>query len=237
MINKFAHMAELAYLDEADAAPHYQKMGYKFHTFLDVDGAQCHIVRNDSEMVICFRGTEPTEISDVLADLNAFPDKPYNGHGLVHNGFQNELEKLWNDIQKYVKRYTSKKRDLYICGHSLGAAMATICASRLPQTKHLYTFGSPRVGTRKFVNSIKVPHTRCVNNNDIVTGVPLVLMGYKHHGELVYINYYGKIRKMTRWQRIKDKWRGRVQAWKKGTPFDGAYDHSMTYYCKYTENE
>jgi hypothetical protein len=57
-------------------------------------------------------------------------------------------------------------------------------------------------------------------------------MGFRHRGELHYINYYGNIRKMTTWQIIKDGWRGRFRAWQKREFFDGARDHSMDLYCK-----
>jgi len=39
--------------------------------------------------------------------------------------------------------------------------MATICASRLmhnPKVQCLYTFGSPRVGCKVFVDGLKVKH-------------------------------------------------------------------------------
>ena len=232
-VHQCAEMARIAYLDGKQAKPKFKEMGFTYHKFFDVEGAQCHIVRNKENIVIAFRGTEPTEISDVLADLNAWPDKAWNGNGMVHNGFQNELEKLWPDITAYLEAYP--KQDLYICGHSLGAAMATICASRLPQAKHLFTYGSPRAGTGKFVKSIIVPHTRVVNNNDIVTGVPFWFMGYRHHGPSTYINFYGNVRKLTPWQRIKDKWRGRMDAIRRGAPFDGVVDHDMAWYCKYTK--
>ena len=230
-IGKSSEMAQLAYLDSKEAKKGFKKLGFTSHKLVDIEGAQVHLVRNKESMAVCFRGTEPSEISDILADLKAWPSRS-DSDGWVHSGFKTELDKVWEDVLQYVNKYS--KLDLYICGHSLGAAMATICASRLPQTKHLYTFGSPRVGTCSFIKNLKVPHTRCVNNNDIVTGVPLVLMGYKHHGELVYINYYGNIRKMTYWQRFKDGWRGRGKAFAKGMPFDGAYDHSMVYYVRYT---
>jgi triacylglycerol lipase len=55
--------------------------------------------------------------------------------------------------------------------------MATICAGRcflseidsLPYA--LYTYGSPRVGDKRFVNFVELNHARWVNNNDIVTRV------------------------------------------------------------------
>lgn len=231
---KMAEMAELAYLDEKPARSKYKKLGYTGHKFFENDGAQCHVVWNDEEIVLCFRGTEPSEISDILADLNAWPDRAQAG-GRVHNGFQNELEKLWKDIVDILE--INKDKELYITGHSLGGAMATVAASRLKdEVEALYTYGSPRVGTRKFVKSFSnVLHYRHVNNNDIVTGVPFVLMGYVHHCPPRYINFYGSIRKSTFWQRFKDKMRGRWKALKKGQPFDGAYDHGMNYYCRYTK--
>jgi triacylglycerol lipase len=94
----------------------------------------------------------------------------------------------------------------------------------------LYTYGSPRAGDKAFVKSLDVEHFRCRNNNDLVTKVPFWLMGYRHHGKLVYINYYGNVRRLTPWQRFKDGWRGRFRAWSKFQFFDGAYDHSINEY-------
>ena len=230
--NKFAQMADIAYKDEKEAKKLYKKLGWSSHIFLDNNGAQCHIVWNKDDMAICFRGTEPDELSDILADLNALPKKSMTD-GWVHSGFRGELDKLWSHIEPLTNEYDDKK--LYICGHSLGAAMATICTSRVEEfrkVEELYTYGSPRAGTRSFVKGIKTAHWRFVNNNDIVTTVPLALMGYKHHGTLVYINHYGKIRKMTLWQRIKDKFRG----WRSGL-LDGVADHGMGNYVNYTVKE
>jgi len=237
MLEKCHHMAllaQIAYLDKEEAAPKIKKLGYTSHYFFDDRGAQVHVVWNRSDIVLCFRGTEPKEFSDIKADLNAFPDRAQSG-GWVHNGFQEEVNKVWDEITRVLDKH-GDGRDLYITGHSLGGAMATIAASRLKhKAKALYTYGSPRVGTRSFVKSFNVPHYRHVNNNDVVTKVPFAFLGYKHHGTLRYINYYGNIRKMSTWQRIKDGWRGRVTAFKKKMPFDGAYDHGMNYYVEYTE--
>lgn len=224
--NKFAQMAQHAYLDLNGKIP-YMGMGYIEHRFIEHDGAQCHIVWDKEEIVVCFRGTEPDELSDILADLNAIPRKSMTD-GWVHSGFRGELDKLWNMITNIIDQHKDLK--LYVCGHSLGGAMATLFASRLEdRVEELYTFGSPRVGTFSFVRNMHVKHWRFVNNNDIVARVPLALMGYKHHGHLCYINHYGKIRKMTIWQRIKDRFRG----YRAGV-LDGAKDHSMTNYVNYT---
>ena len=231
--HKMARASEIAYLD--DAMKQYADLGYTGHTFFDIDGAQCHAVWNDDEYALCFRGTEPSEIGDILADLNAIPRGAMT-HGLVHSGFMGELDKLWQNVTEHHGKHKDKK--FYITGHSLGAAMATIATSRFEEftkVESLFTFGSPRAGTRSFVKNIKTPHFRFVNNNDIVTSVPPAFMFYRHHGDLTYINHYGNIRKLTLWQRIKDKWRGRWRAFQKRQPFDGAYDHGMGYYVKHIE--
>jgi|TARA_B110000908_G_scaffold142650_1_gene170956 triacylglycerol lipase len=228
--NKMAQLAEIAYLDSKEAKAHKKKLGYTGHKFFEDDGAQCHAFWNKTEYVLAFRGTEPSELSDLLADLNAIPRGAMT-HGLVHSGFRNECDKLWSVIAKH--QLTHENKTLHITGHSLGAAMATVCASRMEEytaVESLTTFGSPRVGTRKFVKAISTPHKRFVNNNDLVTKVPLFIMGYKHHGDQQYINFYGNIRKLTTWQMIKDKWRG----WRSGI-LDGAEDHGMQNYVKHTE--
>lgn len=228
---RMAQASNIAYKD--NERMDWIRLGYGSSKFIDIDGAQCYGVWNHEEFVLCFRGTEPSEIGDILADLNAIP-KGAMTHGLVHSGFMGELDKVWDDILELQKEHEGK--DFYITGHSLGAAMATIATSRFEeftQVKGLYTFGSPRAGTRKFIKNIVTPHHRFVNNNDIVTSVPMWVMFYRHHGDLTYINHYGNIRKMTLWQRVKDKLRGRWRALQKRQPFDGAYDHSMGHYVKH----
>lgn len=228
--NKMAKLAAFAYLDGKQAKPKMKALGYTGHKFFENDGAQCHAVWNKEEYVLAFRGTEPDEISDVLADLKAWPAGAMT-HGKVHTGFKDEVDKLWNDLVSHYAKHAEKR--FMITGHSLGAAMATIATSRFEEYTNVHqltTFGSPRVGTRKFVKNISTPHWRFVNNNDIVCRVPLALMGYKHHGKLQYINFYGNVRKMTGWQLIKDRWRGM-----RSGILDSVADHGMPNYVRCTE--
>lgn len=237
-LDKCHHMAKLAghaYLDQKEAMHAYAEEGYRYHQFVDIDGAQCHIVWNKHDYVLCFRGTEPDEFSDILADLNAIPDRA-ELDGYVHDGFQDELEKLWETIENHMGVYF-KKHNLFICGHSLGGAMATIAASRLTdKVDALFTYGSPRVGSNDFVDALKIIHYRHVNNNDIVTCVPPYPL-YHHHGTLRYINRKGKIVPMTWWERFKDKLMGRLDSWKALKPFDGASDHAIDSYIEYTKED
>lgn len=232
-----AHAARIAYFDGKTAKTLYKNLGYTRHKFFEKDGAQAHAVWNSDEYVLCFRGTEPSEFSDIKADLNAWPDRAQIG-GRVHNGFQNEVEKLWPGVLKHLEA-NSKNKNIYLTGHSLGGAMATVAASRLnDRVSALYTYGSPRVGNREFVKQFKhLPHYRHVNNNDVVVKVPFAILGYIHHCSPRYMNYYGQIRTMTPWQRFKDKLRGRWRALQKRQVFDGFYDHSADEYCKNLEQD
>jgi len=244
MLNTAAQMAQLSQIvyDDYDSINHkLLKLGMKDWAWFERDGTQAMIINNKSEIICCFRGTEPDQMSDILADLKAWPKRSQE-KGLVHFGFAQALDKVYDEMVTYLERLSINAPEdcRVICtGHSLGAALATLFASR--QDAHeLYTFGSPRVGSRSFVkemNNDGIKHYRFVNNNDIVTKVPLALMGYRHSGDLVYINHYGNIRNMTFWQRTKDQFRGRLAAWKKREPFDGVRDHDINAYCKKIKND
>ena len=239
MITTAARMAVLStiiYDSEHSVNKQLLKLGYPDWAWFERDGTQAMVINNDNEIIVCFRGTEPDQMTDVLSDLKAWP-KRSREKGFVHFGFAQALDKVYDEMSTYLERLSlGAPEDVkVICtGHSLGAALATIFASS--QDAHeLYTFGSPRVGSRSFVKEMKkdgIKHYRFVNNNDIVTSVPLALMGFRHSGTLKYINHYGNIRNMSLWQRLKDKLRGRLAAWKNKEAFDGVRDHDIKAYSK-----
>ena len=229
-----AILSGLAYGEPSEVNKKFRKHGFYDTKFCNKRGAQCYVVWNDTDAVICFRGTEPKEMSDIKADLNAIQKQGLHNKGDVHGGFQGEINKIWDLIIEKVNELKNHK--IYITGHSLGGAMATICAKRLQEQKVevqcLYTYGSPRVGDKRWVKSLQIPHYRFQNNNDVVCKVPFWIMGYRHHGKNVYIGYNGKIAKMNMWRRFIDSMRGRLKAWSKWQLFDGIYDHNITSYTK-----
>lgn len=235
---KAAHMAgfaHLVYRNKDEVEKHLKDLGFTEWSWFDNDGTQAFACRKQkaNDIFIVFRGTEPTELKDLMADAKAWRKKARE-KGLVHFGFAQALDKVYDNIVQWISEQNLDDGYTITCtGHSLGAALATIMASRL-DAHELYTFGSPRVGNRVFVKEMVkdgIQHWRFVNNNDIVTKVPFPFI-YRHHGQLVYINHHGNIRKMTSWQRFKDRWRGRARAIAKGQIFDGIFDHSMDLYYK-----
>lgn len=234
----FAELANIAYCDADQATKYAKQIGFTKVEFYDRDGAQAYWFATSRDVVVACRGTEPTQFNDILADLRAAPVRS-ESVSRVHKGFKQEVDDLWPMVREDVLQI--KKQTLWFCGHSLGAAMATIMASRcmhdgqLIDPRELYTYGSPRVGWRGFVQHLGVAHHRWVNNNDIVTTVPPTFLGYRHDGEEHYLNAYGKVRKHTAWQRIKDKWRGIIMGIRAGG-IDSFSDHSIGLYCDYIKD-
>ena len=222
----FAKISATTYDNPKDSKSKFKALGYTIVEFFDVGGAQGYLLKGADAHVLSFRGTQVTEKSDVLADLKAGKNIEASG-GKVHVGFKDELNKLWPAITVSLANIDT----LYVTGHSLGAAMATIAASRM-QTKviALVTFGSPRAGNQEFVNSLTVTHYRVQNNCDDVTKVPFMLMGFAHHGVHKYMNFDGEFRNFTPWQQVKDMVRSRLRARAKGQKYIGVFDHMMANY-------
>lgn len=235
----FAKLANIAYMDLKKATTEVKKIGFTTVEFYDKDGAQAYRFMNKDDIVIACRGTEPTQWNDLKADLKAMPVMAETV-SRVHNGFKKEVDDLWPMIKEDLAR-VKKTRKAWFCGHSLGAAMTTIMAARcnadttMPDIEEIYTYGSPRVGWSKYVQSLNVTHHRWRNNNDIVTTVPFNIMGYRHHGTEHYMNAYGNVRQLTKWQRVKDRWRGFIMGLKKGG-IDSFSDHNTSEYIRNLEN-
>ena len=234
----FAKLSKIAYYNIKKAKTQSEKLGFTEVEFYNRDGAQAYRFANETDMVIACRGTQPTEWNDVKADLKAMPVVAET-ISRVHQGFKAEVDELWPMVMADLMSKKPKQK-LWFCGHSLGAAMATIMASRcmyntkVPDPVELYTYGSPRVGWKKYCVHLGVEHHRWVNNNDIVTRVPLRIMGYRHHGTEHYLNAYGNVRKMTGMQRFKDRMRGLWVGLKRGS-VDSFSDHDIGLYISYLE--
>ena len=230
----FAELSMIAYLPETEARRAASSIGLQECTFLDRDGSQAYLFNDADDCVVACRGTEPNEWNDIKADANAATALAET-IGRVHRGFKREVDDLWPLMEQAL---IDNKKMLWFTGHSLGGAMATICAGRcflshIPSTPHaLFTYGSPRVGNKRYINYCRLDHARWVNNNDIVTHVPPAWMGYRHTGQEMYLNAYGKIRRMTGWQRTKDRWRGFNMGLRTGS-FDHFSDHSIKRYIEY----
>ena len=138
--------------------------------------------------VLAFRGTEVTSKKDLSTDALVLKIPSIEEKVRIHGGF----EKAYNSVSERIEKSLLEKvhgLPLYITGHSLGAALATVATLALEQKKYFrdqiaacYTYGSPRVGTKALDINFKSPIYRVVNTTDIVTMVPTV--GYRHVGDV-----------------------------------------------------
>ncbi|RCX23485.1 lipase (class 3) [Fontibacillus phaseoli] len=137
------------------------------------------VIESPQEIIIAFRGTSSTTdwISDAIASQMRF--KFIKEDSLTHRGFTKIYSSARDGIMSALTNLSPDKK-LYITGHSLGAALATLCAIDLAantafSSPILYTFGSPRVGNpafaKAFTNYVQNSY-RVANQFDIVTYAP-----------------------------------------------------------------
>ena len=206
----FAEVSMISYLSVEECNIAAGKLGFTDGKFFNCGGAQAYWFQNDHDSVVVFRGTEVNDWNDIRADANALTAVAETV-GKVHRGFKSEVDEIWPHIEKALE---VNRKPLWFCGHSLGGAMANICSARAmlsyikSEPEGVYTFGSPRVGCKKYVSHVKLPHYRWVNNNDIVTRVPPMFLGYRHSGTEMYIDRLGRLKDIKGWRRVSDRLQG-----------------------------
>ncbi|OCQ53809.1 Lipase (class 3) [Photorhabdus australis subsp. thailandensis] len=155
---------------------------------------QLFYAANQRDVIVSWRGT--TNMTDAITDATYQPlgldcdEKAlcsgFIHRGKVHKGFWeafNLVGKLtvpsdattatsiaiFRDIINLV---TNKR--LFICGHSLGGALALLHSAQLKEYNPcLYSYGMPRVLTRSAVQELAaITHYRHVNEDDPVPSVP-----------------------------------------------------------------
>jgi triacylglycerol lipase len=138
------------------------------------------IAKKGNSIYLVFRGTKtPKEwLNNFSISLNEYLIPSY---GNIHEGFFEIYDYNKETINRVLSGIDSKTK-VYVTGHSLGAALATLALpdieiSNNKKISSLYTFGSPRVGDNEFVKSFnnlfQGRSYRIVNTSDIVTSIPL----------------------------------------------------------------
>ncbi|MBN2483913.1 MAG: lipase family protein [Candidatus Omnitrophica bacterium] len=180
--------------------------GFDECVFIDKNETQLYIAKSQEMILIAFRGTETDKKLDILTDLFAWRKKTELGN--VHAGFYIALDFVFTTIVGTLKRMRDNQQSVWITGHSLGGALATLCAVRLAyegEGEHIsgvYTYGQPLVGDIRFKMNVSKfffgKFYRLVNFRDPVTLVPLKCLRYHHVGEMVLFNDEGvRVKKAT----------------------------------------
>jgi hypothetical protein len=152
--------------------------------------------KRSSQHQASFRNLSTDQINQATAATSGLADH------LVHNrGRSLAFDDITHEVALLMKDHPNAK--LFITGHSLGGALATLYPVMLFFTQQVemtskigavYTFGQPRVGDPEFRKNawemMKGKYYRVVYCNDLVPRIPFDngLMQFKHFGDCAYFN-------------------------------------------------
>ncbi|KAL2325960.1 hypothetical protein Fmac_025018 [Flemingia macrophylla] len=199
--------------------PSFIKSEFEKLCFLDNASTDTQVaIWRDSarrRLVVAFRGTEQSQWKDLRTDLMLVPaglnperiGGDFKQEVQVHSGFLSAYDSVRTRIISLIRlaigyvngdSESCHKWHVYVTGHSLGGALATLLALELSSNQlakqgaisiTMYNFGSPRVGNKRFAevyNERVKDSWRVVNHRDIIPTVPR-LMGYCHVERPVFL--------------------------------------------------
>jgi hypothetical protein len=143
-------------------------------------------------MVVAFGGTDALVWQNIVTDADFWPVSGSD----THAGF----EAAFNAVEPaFLKALEARPKSLFIAGHSLGAAIASLAAlsaaERGFEPTAVYMFGMPRVGGENFASRYKQAKLaektyRLVHGLDVVPRVPPTTLKFKfvHVGQMLHCN-------------------------------------------------
>ena len=163
--------------------------------------------------VVSFRGTENERdwITNLQYSLTPADSPQAEGRettGKVHQGFRDAFISVRDQVDRYLP--CAEGLPIFITGHSLGGALATLGAAHLSGwgLAACYTFGAPRVGNKGFSRSLRTPVYRVVNPLDTVPLVPAWSQGYRHAGARK------RLRRTSHFDTLREIRNGLVRLWR-----------------------
>uniref|UniRef100_A0A6B2LE72 Fungal lipase-type domain-containing protein n=1 Tax=Arcella intermedia TaxID=1963864 RepID=A0A6B2LE72_9EUKA len=175
-------------------ASNVQVIGVIYNSSTDTSG-YVGIDKGRNEIVVAFRGTVKTSITNWITDLTFVLTNPYLSQPTieVHEGFWVSYRSIEDQfilaLRKAMTACPGCTKTVYT-GHSLGGALAAIAlmdAVYYYKIGHpspiLYTFGQPRTGNpawATWMQGFSNSTTRVVHDKDIVPHLPPTDFGYHH---------------------------------------------------------
>lgn len=171
------------------------------------------VAQSHDAILVVWRGTNINKVIDILTDADALLVTTWSGRAGIHQGFFRAFFKAWGQPFSDLKDNKvnpvvlfpdilrqAGSRKIWITGHSLGGAIAQVCAAETElrdgvKVQAVYTFGQPRVGNLEFAQIMQEKMGdrifRVVNNSDIVTRMAPYSTGYRHYGKRIFFNEFG----------------------------------------------
>ncbi len=183
----FAIASHLSYKNAATTAEVLNLWGFNNNQFFEAKrggdvNTQGYIGANQNRMIVSFRGSEPI-IEDWLSNIQFMTDPGPFGNTKVHEGFQDALFPVIMQLTYALKQYERANQKIWVTGHSLGGALASLFAAMLLERglplAGVYTYAAPRVGDKKYekamntlTEDLTIQSWRVVNEGDIVPHLP-----------------------------------------------------------------
>lgn len=191
-----AMLSDYAYLPPFNAEQKFRELGFSDCVAIVQGSMIGYVVSSEDSTVIVFRGTDFVELSDWLSNVDTAPF--HTPHGKIHNGFYGayhagEADRYFSMKQQIDEVLAqAKPKRLWICGHSLGGALALVCAYDLEENEGreidgMMTFGQPLLVRQKLADYLDDKfvgrYARFAVGEDLVTKIA---PGHSYCGSLVH---------------------------------------------------
>lgn len=196
-----AHCANAAY--ERGKIPdykHYDQIAFDtVESFEGPEDTQGFVGATAQSIVLAFRGTEPDRWKDWCTDMSS--TKKLWLACQVHTGFATAHDGVAKQYLELIRKMRTNNQAIYVTGHSLGGALATLGGKVLLtggaegenwKPTMVVSFGAPKVGDTRFTTSYGVTLLRFVHNEDIIPHVP-PMGSYEDGGSLLYFKPDGSL--------------------------------------------
>ena len=188
---KFANLSCLAYEDYTEVQQQLPTYGLKAAMEINkgsyIANTVGFIASNDMSVVVAFRGT--ASFRNILTDI-LLKKGPISSDSDVEaaSGFIHALDLVYTDVVDFLKTHLGGKK-LYLTGHSLGGALASILGYRLVHVETgvcnsppiQYVYGVPPVGDRHFADSINANFTSTITflDDPVSSGILIKFLSYR----------------------------------------------------------
>ena len=194
---ELANLCEVAYEPLDIAKERFKELDFKTVRYFNADGyAKQPVyavtgVRNEKTvLIIVFPGSN--DPSDWLQNVNFYSGGAETDG--IHQGFAGAFADNREQLKEVAKN--SSVDQIWITGHSMGGALAVICAEYFSNDEELnsklkgvFTFAQPMVARSDYAQLLSEKlgdrHVHFINDQDIV---PRLGPGYVHTGMMIYLH-------------------------------------------------
>jgi hypothetical protein len=165
------------------------QLGFPAHEVVRNGPAKGVVMIDGTDAVIAFEGTNGLDdIGDWFANIDT--SRGSIAEGVVHGGFLDHYNRVADQVLKVLDNHAVSH--VWVTGHSLGGAMAVLCAVDLERrgtvtVRGVMTFGQPLLlvpACARVVNeTLWGRHMRFINEADVV---PCVAPGFRGGGSFVW---------------------------------------------------